>query len=55
MWRSRYSVGERLAECRAANEHFVDLSFESIVGFRANGALPHYTATAEASSPLEAE
>ena len=35
---TEYSVGQRLRECRSANDQFVDLSFESIVGFKANGA-----------------
>lgn len=39
-----FSVGERLREERAGNPDFLGESFGTIAAFRANGALPHYSA-----------
>ncbi|HSB21730.1 MAG TPA: M24B family metallopeptidase, partial [Burkholderiaceae bacterium] len=39
------TIDERLSEQRAAQPGFVGLSFSTIAGFNANGALPHYRAT----------
>jgi Xaa-Pro aminopeptidase len=52
---TEYSVGEVLARMRAANDGFVDLSFGSIAGYQANGALPHYVAGPEAALELQPE
>ncbi|WP_026879645.1 aminopeptidase P family protein [Ignatzschineria larvae DSM 13226] len=46
-------VADLLAEERAKRPHFVDLSFDTIAGFNANGALPHYRATEENHATLE--
>src|SRR5690606_28635577 len=36
------SIAERLQQLRAEGEGFVDISFDTIAGYRAHGALPHY-------------
>ncbi|MBI5258202.1 MAG: aminopeptidase P family protein [Burkholderiales bacterium] len=41
---SELTVDERLSEARARRPGFVGLSFSTIAGFNANGALPHYRA-----------
>ncbi len=41
------TVDEQLSAARARRKGFVGLSFSTIAGFNANGALPHYRATAE--------
>ena len=45
---SELTVDERLSAERAKEADFVSLSFPTIAGFNANGALPHYRATPEA-------
>jgi len=45
---SELTVDERLSAERAREAEFVSLSFPTIAGFNANGALPHYRATPEA-------
>lgn len=44
-----------LREARAARPGFVSESFGTIAGYMANGALPHYSATAECHATLKAE
>jgi Xaa-Pro aminopeptidase len=44
---SELTIDERLSAERARNSGFVGLSFSTIAGFNANGAMPHYRATAE--------
>jgi len=39
------TVDERLSAERAKRPGFVGLSFGTIAGFNANGAMPHYRAT----------
>ena len=41
------TVDERLSEARARRAGFMGLSFATIAGFNANGAMPHYRATEE--------
>ena len=41
------TVDEKLSAERAKRAHFVGLSFSTIAGFNANGAMPHYRATEE--------
>ena len=43
----------RLAELRGAGENFRDLSFDTISGAGANGAIVHYRVTSESDAPLE--
>ena len=47
------SVADYLANLRAEQPGFKDISFGSIVGYKAHGALPHYSATPESNSLLE--
>ena len=44
-----YSVGKKLYEFRAAGKNFVGNSFGSIVGYKENGAIMHYSAKSEGS------
>ena len=46
------AAAERLAEFRRAGEHFRDLSFPTISGAGANGAVVHYRATPESERKL---
>ncbi len=49
------SIADKLAECRAAQENFIDLSFDTICGYEAHGAIIHYGATQESNVPVEAK
>jgi Xaa-Pro aminopeptidase len=46
------TVAERLSAERARQPGYVSLSFPVIAGFNANGALPHYRATADAHAVI---
>jgi Xaa-Pro aminopeptidase len=46
------TVDERLSAARARRRDFVGLSFSTIAGFNANGAMPHYRATLESHAPI---
>lgn len=47
------TIDERLTAARARRPGFVGLSFPTIAGFNANGAMPHYRATAASHATLE--
>jgi Xaa-Pro aminopeptidase len=47
------TIDEKLSAERAKLPNFVSLSFSTIAGFNANGALPHYRATPAAHSVIE--
>ncbi|RAU81774.1 aminopeptidase P family protein [Pontibacter arcticus] len=49
------SVADKVLEFRAQQEGFVGESFDTIAGYRAHGALPHYKATPESDVELKAE
>ncbi len=49
---SELTIDERLTAERARQAEFVSLSFPTIAGFNANGALPHYRATPEAFAAI---
>lgn len=49
------TVDERLTAARARRPGFVGPSFATIAGFNANGAMPHYRATAEAHAVIEGD
>ena len=49
------SLAERLRQFRAEQEGFVGESFDTIAGYRAHGALPHYKATPASDSKLQSE
>ncbi|MBN8486729.1 MAG: aminopeptidase P family protein [Burkholderiales bacterium] len=47
------TVDEVLSAERAKRAHFVGLSFSTIAGFNANGAMPHYRALPESHAVIE--
>jgi len=47
------TIDERLNAERAKRPGFVGLSFNTIAGFNANGAMPHYRATPESHAVIE--
>jgi Xaa-Pro aminopeptidase len=47
------TIDEKLSAERAKLPNFVSLSFSTIAGFNANGALPHYRATESAHAVIE--
>src|SRR5690606_18394748 len=47
-----FGIGEKLQSFRAAGKNFVGLSFGSIIGFKGNGAIIHYSAPKEGSSKV---
>jgi Xaa-Pro aminopeptidase len=49
------TVDEKLSAARAKRPGFVGLSFNTIAGFNANGALPHYRATPEHHAVIEGD
>jgi Xaa-Pro aminopeptidase len=49
------TVDERLSAARARRPGFVGLSFSTIAGFNANGAMPHYRATPESHATIAGE
>ncbi len=49
---SELTIDERMTAERAKQPGYVSLSFPTIAGFNANGALPHYRATPEAFSVI---
>ncbi|MFL9833314.1 aminopeptidase P family protein [Chryseobacterium terrae] len=49
---NEYSIGKKLREFRAAGDNFVGESFGSIVGFKENGAMMHYSAKSEGSKEV---
>jgi Xaa-Pro aminopeptidase len=49
------TVDEKLSAARAARPGFVGLSFGTIAGFNANGAMPHYRATPESHAVIEGD
>ena len=49
------SIDEHLSAARARRPGFVGLSFPTIAGFNANGAMPHYRATEASHAALEGD
>lgn len=49
------TIDERLSAARAKRPGFVGLSFSTIAGFNANGAMPHYRATPESHAVIEGD
>ncbi|WP_322106936.1 aminopeptidase P family protein [Paraburkholderia sp. J41] len=47
------TIDEKLSAARARRPGFKSLSFATIAGFNANGAMPHYRATPESHSVIE--
>lgn len=52
---SEISASDYLADCRKAQENFVDLSFTTISAYNANAAMMHYSATEESNAVLKPE
>jgi len=52
---SEISIGERLLAFRQEQEGFMNESFDTIAGYRAHGALPHYKATETSNALLKSE
>ncbi len=48
-------MDEQLSAARARRAGFVGLSFSTIAGFNANGAMPHYRATDESHAVIEGD
>jgi Xaa-Pro aminopeptidase len=49
------TVDEKLSAARAKRPGFVGLSFNTIAGFNANGAMPHYRATPQSHAVIEVD
>lgn len=49
------SVADKVLEFRAQQEGFVGESFDTIAGYKAHGALPHYRVTEESDAELRAD
>lgn len=47
------SIAEKLQGFRASQKDFVDISFDTIAGYREHGALPHYKATEKSNATLQ--
>lgn len=52
---TEFEIGEKLREFRAEGENFVGESFGSIVGYKGNGAIVHYSAKQDGSKVIEAD
>lgn len=52
---SELSITQKLQELRSEQEGFVDISFATIAGYRAHGALPHYKASESSNARLRPE
>ncbi|MES2831840.1 MAG: aminopeptidase P family protein [Pseudomonadota bacterium] len=49
---TEHEIDARITSCRAARPNFVGASFGTIAGFNANGAMPHYRATAQSHAVI---
>jgi len=49
------SIDRKLTSLRAEQEQFRDISFDTIAGYQAHGAIVHYEASAEMDAPLKPE
>jgi len=52
---TEWSAAEKLATFRTEQPGFAGLSFNTIAGFNANGALPHYSVSLESSLEIQPE
>lgn len=50
---TEFTIGEKLEQFRAEGENFVGTSFTSIVGYKENGAIMHYSADKETAKTVE--
>lgn len=51
---SELSVSDKLEQIRRTDDKFMDLSFNTIAGYKENGAIIHYSATKESDKKIEA-
>lgn len=49
---NEYSIGQKLRDFRAEGKNFVGESFNSIIGYKGNGAIVHYSAPEQGSSEV---
>ncbi|OPC37814.1 aminopeptidase P family protein [Elizabethkingia miricola] len=49
---NEYNIGEKLRSFRAEDANFVGESFSSIIGYKGNGAIIHYSAKSEGSKEV---
>ncbi|RXQ94406.1 aminopeptidase P family protein [Ancylomarina salipaludis] len=52
---TEFTLMDQLRNFRSQQKHFVGESFSSIVGYKAHGASPHYSTTAETDCEIKAE
>lgn len=52
---TEFTLMDKLREFRSQQKHFMGESFGSIVGYKAHGASPHYSTTAETDCEIKAE
>ncbi len=52
---TEFTLIDKLREFRSQQKHFMGESFGSIVGYKAHGASPHYSTTAETDCEIKAE
>lgn len=52
---SEVRAADYLEECRKAQEHFIEVSFDTISAYNANGAMMHYHASEENCAMLQPE
>ncbi len=52
---NEYTAGEYLQGLRAEQEGYIDISFDTIAGYKANAAMMHYSASKENNAELKAE
>lgn len=52
---SETTIATKLKEFRSEQTGFVGESFDTIAGYKSHGALPHYKATAESDSQIQAD
>lgn len=52
---TEFSAGEKLRSFRAESQNFVGESFSSIIGYKENGAIVHYSAKSEGSKNITNE
>lgn len=50
---SEISLADKLEAFRRENEHFIELSFDTICGYASNGAIVHYSATEQTNKKVE--
>lgn len=54
-WETEISIDKKLTALRAEQKLFRDISFDTIAGYQAHGAIVHYEATPETDIPLKPE